>query len=103
MKQILVAVFLGAILSACSPTLLSQMSGNKMDKLELGMTKQQLTAILGRAYTIAEKRKEEGNLIEVLSYRNYPYDREIYLFVFANNELKEWYREIVPTYEVNEN
>ncbi len=74
-----------------------------MDKLELGMSKQQLTAVLGRGYTIAEKRMEEGNLIEVLSYRNYPQEREIYLFVFANNELQEWYREIVPVYEVREN
>lgn len=74
-----------------------------MEKLELGMSKQQLTAILGRTYTIAEKRMEEGNLIEVLSYRNYPNDRELYLFVFANNELQEWYREIVPVYEVREN
>lgn len=103
MKQILLAVILGAILSSCSPAGFSHMNGNKMDKLELGMSKQQLTAILGRGYTIAEKRLEEGNLVEVLSYRNYPYDREIYLFVFANNELKEWYREIVPVYEVREN
>lgn len=103
MKQILITVFLGAILSSCSPALLSQMSGNKMDKLELGMSKEQLTAILGRGYAISEKRMEEGNLIEVLSYRNYPQEREFYLFVFTNNELKEWYRELEPVYEVREN
>lgn len=103
MKQILLAVILGAILSSCSPAFFSHMNGNKMDKLELGMSKEQLTVVLGRGYTIAEKRMEEGNLIEVLSYRNYPQDREIYLFVFANNSLQEWYREIVPVYEVREN
>jgi hypothetical protein len=103
MKQILLAVFLGIIFSSCSPVIFSRINGNKMDKLELGMSKQQLTAILGRSYTIAEKRMEEGNLIEVLSYRNYPNDRELYLFVFANNELQEWYRELVPVYEVREN
>ncbi|MFN3997071.1 hypothetical protein [Algoriphagus sp.] len=103
MKQILLAVILGTILYSCSPAVFSHMNGNKMDKLELGMSKQQLTAVLGRGYTIAEKRIEEGNLIEVLSYRNYPQEREIYLFVFANNSLQEWYREIVPVYEVREN
>jgi hypothetical protein len=103
MKKFLYLVFFVAFLSSCSPMLFSRLNGNKMDKLELGMSKQQLTAILGRDYTIAEKRFEEGNLLEVLSYRNYPQEPEIYLFVFANNELQEWYREILPVYEVREN
>lgn len=38
--------------------------------------------------------------IEVLSYRNYPYEDEIYQFVFVNKSLSEWDRELIPSYDV---
>ncbi|WP_158860577.1 hypothetical protein [Lunatibacter salilacus] len=74
-----------------------------MNQLELGMSKEQVTGILGKEYTIAEKRMEGGNQIEILSYRNSPETDEFYQFVFVNNELERWYRELMPRYEVREN
>ncbi len=73
-----------------------------MEALELGMSKEQVTEILGNAYTIAEKRMEDGVPVEILSYRNFPHDDEFYLFVFKNNELEEWYRELLPQNEFRE-
>lgn len=70
--------------------------GNKMNQLELGMSKVRVTGILGYYYTISEKRIDEGITTEVLSYR-FPYHPdEIYLFHFENDKLIRWHRELVP-------
>ena len=79
------------------------MTSSKMDKLELGMSKEQVTGILGRQYTIAEKRFENGNQIEILSYRGYFYDNECYMFLFTNDKLEKWHREVLPKYETIKN
>ena len=70
-----------------------------MNKLELGMSKEQVTGILGGTYIIAEKRIENGNQIEVLSYRSAYRDSELYLFLFANNKLEKWHRELAPEHK----
>lgn len=92
MKKHLFYFFMMLILSACS----SLISSSKMDKLELGMSKEQVTTILGKRYTIAEKRIENGNQIEILSYRDYD---EFYMFLFMNDKLEKWYRKLLPKYE----
>lgn len=73
-----------------------------MNQLQLGMTKVAVTEILGKNYTIPEKRMEGDNEVEVLSYRNYPYTDEFYQFVFVNGSLDEWYRDLIPSYEISE-
>ncbi len=80
--------------------MLSLMNAKSMSQLELGMSKQQLIEVLGNYYTISEKRMKGEDEIEVISYRNYPYEDEIYQFVFVNKSLSEWHRELVPTYDV---
>ncbi len=70
-----------------------------MDQLALGMSKNEVTNILGTGYTIAEKRMEDGVEIEVLSYRDFYEDDEFYMFLFEGNQLKKWYRELLPNYE----
>lgn len=102
MKQVLIFVLITALMSSCSIRMFSQLDGKNMSMLDLGMSKKELIEILGRDFTIPEKRFENGNLIEVLSYRNFPYSNELYLFVFVNDELEEWYREFLPVYEIRE-
>ena len=51
-----------------------------MNKIELGMSKKQVSDIPGKTYTIAEKYTEAKDEIEVISYRNFPQDDEFYLF-----------------------
>ena len=46
------------ITTACSSVV--NMTSEKMNKLELGMSKQQVTEILGSNYTIAEKKIENA-------------------------------------------
>lgn len=86
-------------ISSCSSLSIAHMTSSKMDKLELGMSKEQVTKILGNVYTIAEKRIEDGDQIEVLSYRDFYKEDEFYLFQFSNDKLKKWYRELLPQYD----
>ena len=72
------------------------MTSAKMNKLELGMSKEQVTQILGNDYTIAEKRVQDSNEIEVLSYRDFYNKDEFYLFLFKDQKLEKWYRELLP-------
>lgn len=85
------------ILTACSPMV--TMTSSKMNRLELGMSKEQVTQILGEGYTVAEKRMENGMEVEVLSFRNFPDDDEFYMFQFVDNKLEKWNRELLPKYD----
>ncbi|MBD3628596.1 hypothetical protein [Cyclobacterium sp.] len=98
-SQLFFAFLFLMVLSSCSPHLFASLRSNNMNQLELGMSRDQVTGILGNNYTIAEKRLEGGVPLEVLSYRNFPNDDEFYLFVFRGNELEKWYRELVPNFE----
>ena len=86
------------ITTACSSVV--NMTSEKMNKLELGMAKQQVTEILGSNYTIAEKKIENGVQVEVLSYRDFYKDDEFYMFTFKNNTLEKWHRELALKQEV---
>ncbi|UZD23764.1 hypothetical protein PBT90_10225 [Algoriphagus halophytocola] len=102
MRKIILVLFIGLFLVSCSPMVLSRLNSKTMGQLELGMSKEEMTEILGNNYTIPERRREGQDDIEVLSYRNYPYTDEFYQFVFVNGTLHEWYRELLPSYELNE-
>ena len=91
------------ILSSCASFSAAIMTSTNMNKLELGMSKEQVTHILGSDYTIAEKRIEDNTKIEVLSYRNFYKDDEFYMFVFKNKKLEKWYRELLPKERVKTN
>jgi len=98
MKKYLLYFFVVVFITGCTSVV--KMSSSNMNKLELGMTKEQVTTILGNGYTVAEKRIENNIQIEVLSYRNFYKDDEFYLFQFKNNKLEKWHMELVSKYEV---
>jgi hypothetical protein len=81
-----------SLLDAFAPTF----SGSNMSKLELGMTKNEVIKIMGRDFTITEKRMENGSEVEVFSYTNATKIPEFYLFRFNNGKLEEMYRELPP-------
>lgn len=92
----ILAILFMFLLYSCSSLQVATMTSAKMNKLELGMAKEQVVAILGNGYTIAEKRLEGRDEIEVLSYRDYFNDDEFYMFIFRNQKLEKWYRELQP-------
>ncbi|WP_417887423.1 hypothetical protein [Zunongwangia sp.] len=95
-KVLLLAIAFSLI--SCSAFL--DLDTSNMNKLQLGMTKEEVIEILGKDYAIAEKRKENGNEIEILSYQEYFKDNKYYLFKFNNGKLENWHREIIPEYEI---
>lgn len=95
-KVFIFSAFVILLLTSCAAFKLTPMTSSVMNKLELGMSKEQVTTILGPDYTIAEKRIEDGNKIEVLSYRDVTYSGEFYMFVFKNDRLEKWYRILQP-------
>ncbi|EPR66900.1 hypothetical protein ADICYQ_4161 [Cyclobacterium qasimii M12-11B] len=95
-KNWILSAFLMVFLHSCASLQVAHMTSAEMNKLELGMSKEQVTQILGTDYTIAEKRLEDDNEIEVLSYRDHFENDEFYLFVFKNQKLEKWYRELLP-------
>ena len=97
MKKYLLCFIITFYLFSCSSAV--RMTSSNMNKLALGMSKNKVTNILGTGYTIAEKRIENGVEIEILSYRNFYEDDEFYMFLFANDQLERWYRELLPKYE----
>lgn len=98
MRNYMLCFLMIVVLSSCSFGPIARMTSSDMNKLELGMSKEQVTAILGKGYTIAEKRIENGNQIEVLSYRDFYRDDELYMFLFIDDKLEKWYRELMPRY-----
>lgn len=101
MKNNLIAILslLIVVLSSCSGTRIATMRKSKMEQLELGMSKLQVVDILGSSYSIAQKEANATDTIEVISYRNVPFDDEFYLFRFKNNKLEKWHREFQPIYK----
>lgn len=102
-KIFIISAFLAVFLSSCLTLDIVNMNSKNMNKLELGMSKEQVTNILGSGYTIAEKRIENEIRIEILSYRDTYKTDEFYLFVLKNNKLEKWYRELIPKDNVTNN
>lgn len=101
MKNNLVVILclLTVVLSSCSGARFATMRQSKIEQVELGMSKLQVVNILGSSYSIAEKEADAKDTIEVISYRNVPFDDEFYLFRFKNNKLEKWHREFQPIYK----
>ncbi|MFV0539307.1 MAG: hypothetical protein ACK5M3_18350 [Dysgonomonas sp.] len=65
---------------------------NNIKKISLGMTKEQVIAIMGEYYEIIGSK--EGELL--LGYKAYDYG--IYKLRFINNKLTEWTKDWLPQY-----
>lgn len=87
MKKSIFYFFMALMLSGFGSVV--EMTSSKMNRLELGMSKEEVARILGKSYTIAEKRIEDGKQIEGLSYRDFYKDEEFYMFVFSDNKLEK--------------
>jgi hypothetical protein len=71
-----------------------------VNRLEIGMSKGQVDSVLRIRYFITEKRIEEGNKIEVYSYKySYFYDEFYFHFQFKNGKLEKWNAELLPKRE----
>ncbi len=97
-----VSLFLVGFLSSCVSTNLAYMKNQNMNKLSLGMNIEQVSDLLGKNYVISKKEIVNQDTLEIISYRGFPNDDEVYLFTFKNNKLEKWEREFIPKYRVIE-
>ena len=97
MKNMILIIF-AAILTSCSGYNIAYIKSGDLQKVSLEMTKEQVTKILGKKYLISKKEIQEQDTIEVISYRNFPYEEELMLFYFKNNKLEKWDREFIPKF-----
>jgi 7-cyano-7-deazaguanine synthase in queuosine biosynthesis len=83
---------------ACSPSYWVGVD-RCMQDVKLGMTKAEITQTVGTDYKIASAYKDEnGNTIEVLSYRNQ--SSEEYYLKLVNDKLIEWNKEQIYQYKI---
>jgi len=96
-KNIFSGFVILCLLNACVPNYITWTANKNIKKLELGMKKEQVIAILGEKYMVASASKDEyGNVVQVLGYKSD--SSEEYKLKFVNNELKEWNREHISKY-----
>lgn len=95
-------LFISCILTSCASNNLAYMKNLNMNRLSLGMNIDQVSNQLGKNYVISKKEIINQDTLEIISYRGYPNDDEVYLFTFKNEKLEKWEREFIPKYRVVE-
>ena len=87
-RKTVYSLLLIGLLSSCASTFGIAGLGNKMKKLEIGMTKQETLSILGNAYdVVAASQTPEGSL-EILRFIGMGNFFTVYLL---DNKLVEWH------------
>lgn len=102
MRKILVILLSVFLLNSCaSQGGLNRME--KLEKLELGMSKKEVLAIMGDKYIVDSVSETPEGKMEVLSF-NATYHYPEYLLYFLDGRLKEYHRVVplppVPTQDV---
>ncbi len=91
-KKIIYSLLLILAFTACGTSGLI----NKAKKLQLGMTRQEATALLGNDYRVVAARQTPEGDLEVLRYGPGLMDTSIYMLNFIDGRLVEWYEEVPP-------
>ncbi len=88
MKKIIFALFITTILAACSTP---KIYNDALMKIELGMTQEQVTSLMGKDYTVVNQQYINNQ--DEVTLRYVDYFKNQWFFVFINNSLVKWYKE----------
>ena len=91
-KKIIYSLFFILVFTACGTSGLM----NKTKQLQLGMSRQEATALLGNNYRVVAARQTPEGGLEVLRYGPDILDTSIYMLNFIDGRLVEWYEEVPP-------
>lgn len=91
MKKLITFIFLGVFISSCSPKVLPMNVIKNMQKLDLGMSKEQVIEIMGKYY-IANSNfvNHEGKSEQTIAYSIDEFDE--FRLLFIDNKLMSWDR-----------
>ncbi|MFT3994043.1 MAG: lipoprotein [Dysgonomonas sp.] len=84
MKKVLFTLLMVVVLAACS----SKIYNNALKQIELGMSPNEVTALMGDQYNVVSQRGSSETLEYVDRFKNH------WFFVFENNSLVKWYKEV---------
>lgn len=100
-KSVWLVLCIGCLLTACVSNYIAWNTNSNIKKIALGMSKEQVTKILGRDYLAASSsRDERGNQVDIIAYKSAAYEE--YRLRFVNNLLTEWNREFTNKYIVKD-
>ncbi len=86
----LIILFCALSFSSCGTMNL----GTKLKSVEIGMTKNEVTSILGNSYDVVAARDTPDGALEVWRYHNVTMEGAIpYIVNFLDGRLVEWFRE----------
>ena len=88
MKKIIFALFITTILAACSTP---KIYNNQLKQIELGMTQEQVTTLMGKEYTVVNQQFVNNQDEVTLKYVDY--FKNQWYFMFVDNYLVKWYKE----------
>jgi outer membrane protein assembly factor BamE (lipoprotein component of BamABCDE complex) len=89
------------LLTCCVSNRITWSTNDNIKKIALGMSKDQVVAILGKDYLVASSSKDDyGKPIEILAYKSDVYEE--YKLKFVNAQLTEWNREYTNKYIVKD-
>lgn len=86
MKKIFFAFVFAFVLSACGPTY-----NTALKQVELGMTKQQIVALMGQEYITTNPGTSQNTRHEIIEYKDkFKYH---WMFEFSDGRLVKWWKE----------
>ena len=85
-------IFVAIFFSSCAGYQNAMTSGSKVKKLELGMTKSEVTRIMGNTYRAIAAANEDGRRIEVIGYETED-SYWMYILYFSDGMLDRYQRE----------
>lgn len=90
MKKLIFALFITTILTACS----SKIYNSALQKIELGMTQEQVIDLMGNDYTVTNEQIVNNQ--EQVTLRYIDYFKNQWYFNFLDNRLVKWYKVAEP-------
>lgn len=83
MKKLILSLFVAVSLTACGPVYNTQLK-----QVQLGMTTEQIVALMGEKYNIVEQHDYDNQTLEYVDkYKNHWY------FQFVDGKLYKWHKE----------
>lgn len=88
MKRVILILFLAAFFAACGGL---KVYNNALKQIELGMTRQEVVALMGDKYNTTGPRRIADKELETLEYKDMY--KNHFFFEFSDNQLYKWYKE----------